>query len=98
MEATTATADVVDFRIYVGGDAPNSILAVSNLRAICAEHFEDNFRIDVVDVLLSPERAWDDGVMVTPTTLRISPTPSAPIIGNLSNQQAVLQVLALAHD
>jgi circadian clock protein KaiB len=88
----------VDFRVYVGGDAPNSVLAVTNLRAICAEYLEENFRIDVVDILLSPERAWDDGVMVTPTTLRISPTPSAPIVGNLNNRQAVLQVLGLAHD
>jgi circadian clock protein KaiB len=98
MEASTSTADVVEFKIYVGGDAPNSVLALRNLRALCVEHFENNFRIEVVDVLLSPQRAWDDGVMVTPTTVCIAPVPSAPLIGTLSNQQAVLQVLGLAHD
>jgi circadian clock protein KaiB len=94
----TTVVEVVQFRIYVGGDAPNSVLAVRNLRALCQERFDGNFSIDIVDVLLVPERAWDDGVMVTPTTMRLAPTPSPPVVGNLSDRQAVLQVFGLADD
>jgi circadian clock protein KaiB len=97
VDAPATAVDVERFRIYVAGEAPNSVLAVRNLRALCAAHFDGNFSIELVDVLLSPDRAWDDGVMVTPTTLRISPTPSAPIVGNLSNLQALLSALGLAH-
>jgi circadian clock protein KaiB len=94
---TAVEAEAVQFRIYVAGEAPNSVLAVRNLRALCAAHFDGNFSIDVVDVLLSPERAWGDGVMVTPTTVRVSPSPSAPVVGNLSDLPAVLSVFGLAH-
>jgi circadian clock protein KaiB len=94
-EANTTETDVVQFRIYVGGDAPNSLLAVRNLRAFCASHFDDKVNIDIVDVLLSPERAWEDGVMVTPTSMRISPSSSPPIVGNLSDLQVMLQVFGL---
>jgi circadian clock protein KaiB len=98
VEAPITTVEVVRFRIYVAGEAPNSVLAVRNLRALCAAHFDDNFSIEVVDVLLSPERAWGDGVMVTPTTRRITPSASAPIIGSLSDLQAVLRVFGLTHE
>jgi circadian clock protein KaiB len=85
----------VALRIYVAGEAPNSLLAVRNLQALCTAHCGDAFSIDVVDVLLSPERAWDDGVIVTPMTVRLSPAPAVQLIGNLSNTKQVLQVLGL---
>jgi circadian clock protein KaiB len=94
---TAVGVGVVRFRIYVAGEAPNSVLAVRNLRALCTAHFDGNFIIDVVDVLLSPERAWGDGVIVTPTTQRVAPSPSAQIVGNLSDLKAVMCVFGLAH-
>lgn len=81
------------FRLYVAGEAPNSMLAMRNLKALCRDCYGDDYRIDVVDVLLSPERAWADGVIATPMTVRISPLPAIQIIGNLSDTSRVLSVL-----
>ena len=81
------------FRLYVAGEAPNSSLALRNLKVICQGRYGDNYRIDVVDVLLSPERAWAEGVIVTPTAMRVSPTPAVQIIGDLSNTEQVLSAL-----
>ncbi len=89
------------FRLYVAGEAPNSMLALRNLHALCQAHYADNYHIDVVDVLLSPERAWADGVIVTPMVLRVAPQPALQIIGNLSNTGQVLTALgfgAEGHD
>lgn len=93
---TLPSASPVALRIYVAGEAPNSLLALRNLHALCNAHCGGAFSIDVVDVLLSPERAWDDGVIVTPMTVRLSPAPSVHLIGNLSNSEQVLQELGLA--
>jgi circadian clock protein KaiB len=84
------------FRLYVAGEAPNSRLALRNLKVLCQDHYRDDFHIDVVDVLLSPERAWTEGVIVTPTVVRIIPEPGIRIIGNLSNTDQVLSVLGFA--
>jgi circadian clock protein KaiB len=81
------------FRLYVAGEAPNSILALRNLKVLCERLYPDNYQIDVVDVLLFPERSWLDGVMVTPTVFRISPVPTVQIVGNLSNTDQVLGAL-----
>lgn len=84
------------FRLYVAGESPNSILALSNLKALCQSHYGDGYKIDVVDILLSPERAWAAGVIVTPMLERLSPDPVIQIIGNLNNTKQVLTTLGLS--
>jgi len=82
-------------RLYVAGEAPNSVQAMRNLKILCEQHCDGPFNIDIVDVLLSPERAWEEGVIVTPMTIRVSPEPSVHLVGNLSNSEQVIQVLGL---
>jgi circadian clock protein KaiB len=83
------------FRLYVTGDSPNSCQAISNLRALCREHLPERHEIEIVDVLTDPKRALADGVLLTPTLVKLSPTPIRKIIGNLSQTQTVLVALAL---
>ena len=91
----TGAATVV-FRLYVAGDAPNSIMAQRNLEALCQEHYEDNYQIELVDVRIYPERAWAEGVIVTPMILKVAPAPEVQIVGNLSNTAQVLHILGLS--
>ena len=83
------------FRLYIAGDAPNSLQAVANLRAICQEYLSGLHEIEIVDVIIHPKKALDDGVMLTPTLVKLDPDPVRKIIGNLSNRQAVLQAFGL---
>lgn len=93
--ALETTDEIVAFRLYVAGEAPNSTLALRNLKTLCQNLYGDGYRIDVVDVLLSPERAWAEGVMITPTVVRVFPVPAIRIIGNLSNTGQTLSALGL---
>ncbi len=81
-------------RLYVAGNAPNSLTAIANARAICREHFSSGHEIEIVDLLVYPLRALADGVVVTPTLLRLSPLPIRRVIGNLSDAHQVLVALA----
>jgi circadian clock protein KaiB len=83
------------FRLYVAGDAANSMQAVANLRALCLEHMPERHDIEVVDVLREPQRALDEGVLLTPMLVRVSPNPIRKIVGNLSLPQSLLQMLEL---
>ena len=86
---------IFHFRLYVAGDAPNSLLAVANLRAICHEHAPEQHEIEIVDVTREPRRALADGVLLTPTVVRLSPGPPRRIVGNLSQRGTVLAALGL---
>jgi circadian clock protein KaiB len=86
---------VVVMRLYVAGRAPNSVKAIANLEEICRQHLKDGYRLEIVDVCEHPRRALDDGVLVTPSLAKLSPTPGANIIGNLADTRGVLAALGL---
>ena len=86
---------VVVMRLYVAGRAPNSVKAITNLEAICRQHFKDSYKLEIVDVCEYPRRALDDGILVTPSLTKISPSPGSHVIGNLSDTSSVLAALGL---
>ena len=83
--------------LYIAEGGPNSVQAVANLRAICDEHLAANYRLEIVDILQSPQRAQADGVVLTPSLTKVSPAPAAKIVGNLSDKRSVMRALGLAH-
>jgi circadian clock protein KaiB len=83
------------FRLYVMGDTQNSAEAVANLNELCREHIPDHHEIEYVDVAVTPERALADGIFMTPTLIKLAPSPTRMIVGTLSNAQPVIQALGL---
>jgi circadian clock protein KaiB len=86
---------VVVMVLYITESGPNSVRAIANLEAICAEHPKDQFRLEIVDVLESPRRALADGIVVTPSLSKVSPLPAATVVGNLSDRGEVLRALGI---
>ena len=74
-ESDPATATVVVMALYITDSGPNSVRAVANLEAICKEHLEGNFSLEIIDVLEYPQRALADGIVVTPSLTKLSPSP-----------------------
>ena len=83
------------FRLYVAGDTLNSAQAIANLAALCRNYFPGRHEIEVIDVFREPKRALADGIMMTPTLIRIAPLPIRRVIGTLREVQPVLQALGL---
>ncbi|MEO8626803.1 MAG: circadian clock KaiB family protein [Betaproteobacteria bacterium] len=83
------------FRLYVAGDTQNSVQAVANLTAFCRAHLPDRHEIEIVDVFKAPKRALADGILMTPTLVKIAPAPIRKIVGTLSHTTIVLQTLGL---
>ncbi len=94
--AVPTTQVAIQLRLYVSGNAPNSVCAVANATTICATHFPARSDIEIVDLLVHPLRALADGVIVTPTLIRLLPLPVMRIVGNLSDTTRVLLALGNA--
>lgn len=84
----------MQLRLYVAGNAPNSLRAMSNLRALCEEHFAGAYTLELVDMLDFPLRALEDGVLVTPTLLKLVPGPVRRVVGDLGDSKQLLIILA----
>ncbi|MBC8085882.1 MAG: circadian clock protein KaiB [Phycisphaerae bacterium] len=93
MPKARPTVTTLQLRLYVAGNGPNSALARANISALCHEEFPDAFELEVVDLIESPLRALADGIVVTPTLLKLAPAPTRRIIGNLNNAPQVLLAL-----
>jgi circadian clock protein KaiB len=81
--------------LYVAGDAPNSVQALTNLTSFCRTHLAERHEIQIVDVFKEPLRALADGIFMTPTLVKVSPSPSRKIVGTLSLPQPLLLALGL---
>lgn len=93
--AGPAATTLMVMRLYISDHAPNSVRAVANLAAICKEHLKDGFKLEVIDVLKDPLRALADGILVTPSLTKVSPSPAAKIVGNLGERSEVLHALGI---
>lgn len=90
-----AVAAVRVMRLYVVGGAPNSVQAITHLEAICQQYLKGSYQLEIVDVFEQPLRALADGVIVTPSLIKLSPRPAAQVVGNLSDKNNVLLALGL---
>jgi circadian clock protein KaiB len=84
------TAEVIELRLYVAGQTPKSLAALSNLKRICADYPGKHYRIQVIDLLKDPKLAQGDQIIAIPTLVRNLPVPIRKIIGDLSNTERVL--------
>jgi len=79
-----------ELRLYVAGQTPKSLTAFKNLKHICETHLAGQYRIEVIDLIKTPQLAAGDQILAVPTLVRRLPEPIKKIIGDLSNEQRVL--------
>ena len=79
-----------ELRLYIAGQTPKSLLALSNITNYCQEHLEGRYTIEVIDLLQTPQLAEGDQIFAIPTLVRKLPVPIRKIIGDLSNKEKVL--------
>lgn len=92
--AIPAGPTVLKLRLYLAGRAPNSLAAMTNLRSLLPKSGV-LVEVEIVDVLAEPARALADRIVVSPTLLRMAPTPVVRVVGNLSDLAAVRRALGL---
>ena len=82
-------------KLYVAGQTPKSVAALTNLKKMCETHLVGRYRIEVVDLLQNPQLAAGDQILAIPTLVRQLPEPIKKIIGDLSQEHRVLVGLDL---
>ena len=90
-----AGKDFYLLKLYVAGETPKSLAAISNLKRLCATHLAECYSIEIIDLAVNPELAARDQIMALPTLIRRLPAPLKRIIGTLSDTEKVLVGLEL---
>lgn len=82
-------------RLYIAGQTPKSLTAMSNLQRICEEFLAGKFQIEIIDLLERPQLAEGDQIIAIPTLVRKLPEPIRKVIGDLSDTEKTLVGLQL---
>ena len=79
-------------RLYVTGATPKSTRAITNIKAICDEHLEGHYTLEVIDVYQQPELAQQEDIVAMPTLVKQLPTPLRRLVGDLRRRESPLGV------
>lgn len=77
-------------RLYITGKTARSERAIENLKRICHEELQDQYEMEIVDVLEHPQLAEDEKILATPTLVKRLPPPLRRLIGDLSDTDKVV--------
>lgn len=81
--------------LFVAGGEENSRRALHNLARLCEQELNENYTLDVVDVLEDFEQATRENIMVTPTLIVAEPPPKVTILGDLRDTHRLRAALGL---
>jgi len=98
LRAVTASLEAAErweLRLYVAGQTPRSLAALTNLKRICETHLKGKYKIEIIDLLVHPELARTDQIVAIPTLIRKFPPPMKRILGDLSNRERTLKGMSL---
>jgi circadian clock protein KaiB len=82
-------------RLFVTGITPNSLKAIENIKAICRDHLEGRFELEVIDIYKRPDLAREAQIIAAPTLIKKLPLPLRRFIGDLSDMEKILAGLDL---
>lgn len=83
-------------RLFITGNAPQSVRAIINLKRICEVHLKDRYNLEIIDIYKRPELAKDEQIIAAPTLIKSLPHPFRKLIGDLSDEEKVLLGLNIA--
>ncbi len=78
-----------EFKLYVVQSSPRTTVIVDKLIVTLNDAFNDRYTLEVIDVFENTEMAESDGILATPTLIKISPGPRKRVIGDFRDREKV---------
>ncbi len=96
-KTTVANADgeIYVLRLFITGILPNSVRAVTNIKAICEQHLKGRYKLEIIDIYQQPSFTLTENIIAVPVLIKKYPLPEERVIGDLSDTKMVLKGLHL---
>ena len=82
-------------QLYITGMTARSTEAFSSIKAICEKHLQGRYDLEVIDIYQHPSIAREEQIIAAPTLVKKLPAPLRRLVGNLSQEDRVLNGLGL---
>lgn len=82
-------------KLYITKETSKSKKMIEKLRSILEEKLEEDYDLEVVNIVENPQLAEDEKILATPMLEKKLPPPVRRIVGDLSDKENVLVGLDL---
>ena len=83
----------LDIQLFISGRTPEIQKLIDELDTLLTAEFQGEYKLAVVDVLTTPEKAVEHDIFSTPTLMRELPAPVVKLIGRLSSAQKIIGIV-----
>lgn len=91
----TQTNDSYVLRLFVSGHSGATEHTLQSLHQLLETSLPYPYTLKIIDVFKHPDQAEANQISATPTLLRLWPQPVRRLVGDLTNMERVLRILAL---
>jgi circadian clock protein KaiB len=86
----------VTLRLYIMGSIPRSKKIIDRIRKACDTRIgSGGYTLDIKDIHKHPSVAEEDNILAVPTLIRYTPLPVKRIIGDISAEKILTDVLEI---
>ena len=82
-------------RLFIAGTSPNSMRAITNLKAVCETHLANRYTLEIIDIHQQAQKAEGEQEIALPMLIKKSPGIERRLIGDMSNTEKVLKGLGI---
>lgn len=94
-EANFGVEGKLVLQLFVSGMSRKSMEAIENIRALCNEHLDGAFDLEIIDIYKNPDAASSYHVIFSPSLIKQLPLPKKTLVGNFSDSEKVIKGLGL---
>lgn len=95
-EAASQGPVTTQLKLYVIGDAPSSVRAISNTRRLCEQHLAGRYELEIIDVRQQPAAAAAADLVAAPTLIKLLPPPVRRFVGDMSRSEGIVDAFGAA--
>jgi len=82
-------------RLFVAGTSPNSVRAITNIKAICKKFLPKRYELEIIDVHQQAGKAAEEQIIALPMLVKKFPGTERRLIGDMSDTSKVLKGLGI---
>lgn len=79
-----AAEEHYELRLYVAGPGPLSSQAIQSINAMCEEHLQGRYHLEVIDIHQQPQSVRDGQIVAAPTLVKTQPLPARRYVGSMA--------------
>lgn len=82
-----------NFKLFISSTNPESLRMINRFDTVLKSMFDDQYSLNVIDVMDDPDLATMSDVYSTPTLVRLDPLPIKRITGDIRGHENTYRIL-----